>query len=468
MRITPSIPLALPVDKVAPTELMRTYSYLLDKGGVPYREDETWLYVGDTNVYNRWWLFVSIVTLQTVPALEKILPVLQRCGAPFRMIKGELHQYRLNAGVYGTTEVGKVLTIMPRSEETAVTLTEQLVQLCHGLKGPEVPAALRLSDIVYAAFAQISYTDEQMPRERLQLIVPHKSRVPFQSAPGHHATKQGVLLDRRYVFVGKPIRRSAKGFIQKAIDIKGFRFEPCLIKQGKPNALDDHLGRQMKDRLLWQQRVIDDLAPYVPTAKCRRFLELGEYSYLVLEYLEGKSMGDQVTDILRGRSWHELTLGEKRALLQLFYRAVILVGSIHEQGYVHRDLTDTNFISTRSGQLNILDFELSFHLESASPSPPFLLGTRGYMAPEQLQFALPTPKEDIYSLGALLGFVLTGVQPCDLFGYPAENTEQKVHELLLEDALERLLITCLADDPGQRPAITTMLNELNHLLHETK
>ena len=82
----------------------------------------------------------------------------------------------------------------------------------------------------------------------------------------------------------------------------------------------------------------------------------------------------------------------------------------------------------------IIDMELSYSLTAAYPDPPFQLGTIGYMSPEQEAIATPTVKEDIFSLGAIMLQVWTGISPYKLTSLSREELERKM-EFLVQDNL---------------------------------
>jgi serine/threonine protein kinase len=95
------------------------------------------------------------------------------------------------------------------------------------------------------------------------------------------------------------------------------------------------------------------------------------------------------------------------------------VAAVHSKGIAHRDLKPANFVLTKQGTIKLLDFSLAKevrcqrrgrHKRPASPvtSEGTILGTIGYMSPEQAQAKRADERSDIFSLGAIFYEMLTG------------------------------------------------------------
>jgi serine/threonine protein kinase/lipoprotein NlpI len=129
--------------------------------------------------------------------------------------------------------------------------------------------------------------------------------------------------------------------------------------------------------------------------------------YIVMEYVEGRSL----TDVLTAGS------ADRRGLIGLVARAARGVAAAHAQGIVHRDLKPANLIITAAGEPKVGDFGLAHLLDSttALTRTGSTLGTPLYMAPEQVEGRPEriTPASDVYALGAICYQILSGRPPVD-------------------------------------------------------
>ncbi len=136
-------------------------------------------------------------------------------------------------------------------------------------------------------------------------------------------------------------------------------------------------------------------------------------SYLVTELLEGETLAKRMA---RGRV-------PLRKVLEWTAQAARGLAAVHEHGILHRDIKPSNLFVTADGQLKILDFGLAklgpSPSESSEPASSIdtrtehgaLLGTVGYMSPEQVRGDPVDPRSDQFSLGCVLYQMVTGHAP---------------------------------------------------------
>jgi hypothetical protein len=190
--------------------------------------------------------------------------------------------------------------------------------------------------------------------------------------------------------------------------------------------------------------------------------DFGEHErspYIVAELLEGETLRER----LRGGA-----LSTRKAT---DYAEQIARGlaAAHEKGIVHRDLKPENIFITRDGRVKILDFGLAKLARQGIPAtdaatlvsqtePGVVMGTVGYMSPEQVRGQTSDHRSDLFSFGAILYEMLSGRR-----AFRGETSVETMSAILKEDppelaetnrsvppALERIVRHCLEKNPEER------------------
>jgi len=140
-----------------------------------------------------------------------------------------------------------------------------------------------------------------------------------------------------------------------------------------------------------------------------RFFEVPEQSrpYIVMEYLEGKTLADLL---------NETRPFSQDDAIQLASRICDALAHMHDNNIVHRDLKPANIMLCNDGTLRVMDFGIAKSMQSRRLT--FVgfsttMGTPDYMAPEQVKGKRGDSRTDIYSLGAILYEMATGAVPFD-------------------------------------------------------
>ncbi|MEO7730423.1 MAG: serine/threonine-protein kinase, partial [Kofleriaceae bacterium] len=159
-------------------------------------------------------------------------------------------------------------------------------------------------------------------------------------------------------------------------------------------------------------------------------------------------------------------------LLRAFADVCLAVGYAHERGVVHRDLKPANIMLGDYGEVYVLDWGIARVLSEPDPDAGALLGTPGYMAPEQCTGEDAMPASDVYALGSILFEILSGepLHPpgmaailaavSDPTASPAARTTRR--EVPLE--LDRICVDALAADPMARPSARRLGNQIEGYL----
>jgi serine/threonine-protein kinase len=218
-----------------------------------------------------------------------------------------------------------------------------------------------------------------------------------------------------------------------------------------------------------------------------QIFEIGEHDgthFIAMEFIEGVTLREKIH---RERA-------ELRKLLRYLQHAAEGLAKAHAAGIVHRDLKPDNIMITRDGHAKILDFGLAKLIErqpvpdsdssevatAVMPQhsiPGTVMGTVGYMSPEQAQGKTKEidQRSDIFSFGCILFEAATGKKP-----FEGESIIKSLHKVVYEAApsiadfnptapteLQRIVRRCLAKDPDDRyQGIREVAIELKHLRRE--
>jgi eukaryotic-like serine/threonine-protein kinase len=153
-----------------------------------------------------------------------------------------------------------------------------------------------------------------------------------------------------------------------------------------------------------------------------------------------------------------------QAVLRLAAGLAEGLSAIHAAGVVHRDLKPSNVLLAKDGP-QVIDFGISRATEgTALTRTGLVIGSPGFMSPEQAEGRQVGPASDVFSLGAVLAFAASGEGP---FG--SGSTPALVYRVVFQPpSLDRvpaevrtLVERCLAKDPSARPTARDLVAELN-------
>jgi serine/threonine protein kinase/Tol biopolymer transport system component len=192
--------------------------------------------------------------------------------------------------------------------------------------------------------------------------------------------------------------------------------------------------------------------------------DIGEHDgspFIVAEMLDGEELRDRL----------EQGPIPVRKVIDYSQQIISGLSAAHEKGIVHRDLKPENIFITKDDRVKILDFGLAKlrdreanktgsedETRRALTDPDVVMGTAGYMSPEQVRGAAVDHRSDIFSFGVILYEMLSGKR-----AFSGDSVVELMHSILKDDpadlvdseqrvppALERLMRRCLEKKPEHR------------------
>lgn len=235
---------------------------------------------------------------------------------------------------------------------------------------------------------------------------------PFQAKKLLDGAALGLLLGPYQIL--SPIGKGGMGTVYLARDSRNQQLLALKV-------LPPKRARQ-EDRLLARFLREMELCQRVAHPHLTRTYNVGVYqnvNYIAMEYIPGQTLYRLVTD--------QGPLTVPRAA-RLFAEVALGLNHAHSQGLIHRDLKPSNIMITPHDHAKVLDLGLAL-VQNEMPSDRaiiggqgYVVGTMDYIAPEQVADASKVdPRSDLYGLGCVLYFALTGQPP-----FPGGTSVQKM------------------------------------------
>ncbi|GCE10869.1 serine/threonine-protein kinase [Tengunoibacter tsumagoiensis] len=254
--------------------------------------------------------------------------------------------------------------------------------------------------------------------------------LPFKHSTGTLSDK--ALLDGRYqleILIGQ----GGMGAVYKAIDTR-FSNRSVAVKEMSRSGLTPAQVQEAEASFERESQILAELLhPNLPRIY-DHFTE-GERSYLVMDFIEGQTIEEYIERRGSGMLPLEQVLPWADQLC-----AVLTYLHTHQPPIIFRDLKPSNVMISGTGHIYLIDFGIARVFKPGQSHDTVALGSPGYAAPEQYGKAQSTPRSDVYSLGALLHHLLTGIDPSEqpFFFQPASQFNSSVPNELSE-LLQRML-----------------------------
>lgn len=277
---------------------------------------------------------------------------------------------------------------------------------------------------------------------------------------GPAALVPGSLLANRYEIL-QMLGEGGMGTVYKARDRELDRL--LAVKVIRPE-----LAGNPKILARFKQELI--LARQVTHKNVIRIYDLGVaegLKFITMEFIEGRDLASLLQE---RRPTHDESLRIVRQVARALEAA-------HAEGVVHRDLKPQNIMIDGRGRVSVMDFGLARSVEMHGMTQTgMLMGTPTYMSPEQAQGRRVDARSDLFSLGIIFYEMLTGQVPFQadtVLASLLKRTQEPAPpprqvDPSVPEALNAVVVKCLAIDPDQRYQSTTeVVRDLDTLAGDT-
>lgn len=418
-----------------------------------------------------WKLHVPATVLTAGKVLRRVGPLLRDRGVLFKATTSLSELMRLNSGFhYGYSQVGKFITVYPRTDEEAVHLAERLHELTLGMTAPAIPfdrmyrpggcvyyryGAFKSMEVVggdgETAHAIRDLEGNLVPDVRDAAFKPDWIADPFldESARPVPAPAKPTPLQTTFKAF-RALSQRGRGGVYQALDLGAMPPRLCVLKEGRRDGETSWDGRDGAWRIRHEGCVLAALREAgVGVPRLYSSFRAEGNHYIAVEFIEGESLDGRLA-----RRQKRLPVA---TALRFGAELARLVASIHAAGWVWRDCKPGNIVVTKSGELRPLDFEGACPVGRPDPQP---WGTPAFLAPEcETVFRGQSRQpEDLYALGAVVYLLLTGLTP-EVASPPLSKVRKNVPA-----AASKVVEELLSRDPRLRPGAADVARELESAL----
>ena len=410
-----------------------------------------------------WKLHLSSFPEDYLELLGRALPVIAEFPTPAKLVGSVGAAERLCAGLFGRSQVGKLVTIYPADGEAAVRLSGQLDRATRGLAGPPVITDRRLTQGSAVFYRYGAFVGLQL-RTRLGAIVPamrdpagdlepdpRESRCVFPSwvtdpFGGNEALVEQSprLLADRFIS-GPALRTTYRTSVAVAADIATGRL--CVLKRVFSGARTPTPG--WAQGLLREYEVLESLRNEPGFPRPLALFADAEDLVLAQDEIPGRSLDALLLDGVNAA-------GELQGAIDIAIQICEQLLALARHGWAHGDVSPGNVL-VDGPRAQLVDFELA-HCDGAQPRGA---GTLGYTAPERVAGAAPSQASDVYALGSVLRSMVARVDPGV---FPDQSRLDSLDLRTLQPdapALNAALVAaCLRSDPQRRPSLPELHRRL--------
>ena len=250
--------------------------------------------------------------------------------------------------------------------------------------------------------------------------------------------------------IERPLGRGGMGVVYLAEDTRLARLVTLKVLHPR-----DTVDEKRRERLRIEARAAAALV-HPNVASVHALEEISGQLFIVSDYVPGRTARERLD------AGGPLALADALDVGRQVARGL---EAAHRRGIIHRDLKPENILIGESGVVRILDFGIARMIASEPQRPRLtatgvMVGTPGYMAPEQLEGAPGDVQSDVFALGTVLYELVSGTNPFQ--GKTSSSTAARILTLdpaplstlnpLFPPALDAIVARCLKKSPAERYA----------------
>jgi hypothetical protein len=378
--------------------------------------DDSWRYHKSEQLLEQqgWKIHLSATLLSAVDLFESCAQTLVWSGCQFKVAASLEMVQKLNGGMAGRSQTGKIITVYCPDPAKARALAEELDVLTRGLPGPEVPSDRRFrpeSNVFYRYGAydtfEIEIDGRKVPAYRDPLgspvpdkrtkatAVPSWADDPFTDNSATDAAPRRRSKDDGYVAF-KSLGWRGRGGVYLVRRRGDETPRHYVMKEGLLHGSAGLDGRCGVDHVRNEFRNLTSLKGIVPVPAPVDFFYQDGNAYLITEFIDGTNVDEVLKD-------GELPLEKSIAIAR---QMVDIVASMHAAGWCWRDCKMRNFLYS-DGKVWAIDFEFATHIRGR---PSAFVSTPGYFLEyKEVTSGRSGELQDRYALGTTLHSVFAGL-----------------------------------------------------------
>jgi tRNA A-37 threonylcarbamoyl transferase component Bud32 len=301
-----------------------------------------------------------------------------------------------------------------------------------------------------------------------------------QALPENRVNLNGSSIDEDYSWEGKKLGRF------EIIEVLGQGAMGVVFRAHDPDLKRDVALKILAKQFIRSQKKTYRLEQFIREARSAARLS---HPHTVTVYEIGQDQGwfFIAMELVEGKTLLDLVVKKKRRVpieqvCELVAEASDALSAAHRLGIVHRDIKPSNLMLTKDGRIKVADFGLAQLAEDESDFelPTKAVGTPYWMSPEQCKGETAIPQSDVYSLGAVLFFALTGEVPYkgktkrDILSQHtgAAVPDPRLYRKEVPEGLAKIVRRAMAKNPAERfqdaAEMGIGLRQIGHALQQSK